>query len=70
MWRSELNASIVAGSKFTYERREDKLTGTRSYMPLISTAPLMKSGGRPRTEDQSLVTATPQRWPPDEWPPT
>ena len=37
------------------------------FMPLPSTPPLMTSAGTPDVF-QSVVTNTPARWPPDDWP--
>ncbi len=69
MWRPVESASIVAASNATYELRAERLTGYRSYIPLLHITPFTASGGRPK-RFQSVIATTPAMWAPDECPPT
>jgi hypothetical protein len=62
--------SSVSSVNFTYDERFDSRAGLRSNMPLPHTPPLIKVGGKPNSFCQSVVSSTPARWPPDEWPQT
>ena len=60
--------AVMASVNLTYWPRLDSRTGLRSYMPLAATPPLMNVGGNPKSFCQSVVSSTPAKWPPDEWP--
>ena len=64
-WRMALSAFSISSVNRTYLERFDSRTGLRSYMPLDSTAPLMKAGGQ-AVAGQSWVSAQPARCEPDE----
>src|ERR1700730_9498004 len=58
-WRMALSASSISSVNFTYFERFDNRTGLRSYMPLLSAAPLRMSMGRSCLR-QSWVTTQPE----------
>ena len=57
----------ISSVNLTYPERADIRTGSRSYMPLPSNAPLRILRGRP-CFSRSVMTTQPPMWLPEEKP--